>query len=157
MIDPGVTEGRGDHRTHPYDFSWALALHEAGLGDVQNSVASLPGNVCTDGNKQPRHNTDRRVLFNLVELPSWGSVAVDSSVVAFPQSSPRGETSEMDLQIRILPCSLPSCVMTSSELCKGFGHYFLVCTMNIIAPASQSRWGMLDNLSKGPSTASGTG
>lgn len=47
----------------PHDFSWALALRGAGLQDVESSVGSLPGNVCTGRNKEPKLNDDLRGTF----------------------------------------------------------------------------------------------
>lgn len=46
---------------------------------VESSVSSLPGSVCSDGNKQPKHNSDLRILFNLVGRPSLGIDGADSS------------------------------------------------------------------------------
>lgn len=45
---------------------------------VESSVSSLPGSICSDGNKQPKHNRDLRIFFNLVGLLSLSIDGLDS-------------------------------------------------------------------------------
>ena len=44
---------RGERTTEhtPHGSSWAFALWVEGIGNLKSSIVSLPGNICTGGNK----------------------------------------------------------------------------------------------------------